>query len=443
VSVVLQPTSGQDYTQDDLDEAVGIMRRRVDALGVAEPEVAAQGDSIIVSLPGVDDPQRALDLVGQTASLRFRPVLASDDPTLGGAPIEDELTPPEEVTDDAEVVLEGEPDENGVITTYRLGPTGAGGDGVAGAQAQVGNIGDWNVALQMKDGAEGIDAWNAMATECFSRAPTCPTAQVAIELDGTVMSAPAVQTATFQPDDISITGQFGEAEAKDLATALRYGSLPLELEAQQTRTISATLGRDALVAGVVSGLVGLALVTVFMVAYYRLLGVTAIASLVVSFAMMWSIICWFGANQGLALTLAGITGLVVSIGVSVDSNVVYFENLKEDVREGRPVRSSVDRSFASAFSTIVKADVTTLIGAALLYWLSIGPVRGFAFYLGLATVLDIFASYFFMGPLVMLIGRSRRFQEDPRGLGIPRRRNRSSSAASDVASATVGAGGAR
>jgi preprotein translocase subunit SecD len=434
VSVVLQPTAGQDYDQEDLDQAVDIMRRRVDALGVAEPEVAAQGDSIIVSLPGVDDPQRALELVGQTAALRFRPVLATDDPRLGGAPITDPVTDAEADDDDSVVVLQGQPDpETDTVTTYQLGPMGAGGDAVTDAQPQVGNFGEWSVSLELKDGADGIDAWNAMATECFSRSETCPTGQIGIELDGTVMSAPTVQTPTFSADGISITGQFSEEEAKDLALVLRFGALPLELEAQQTRTVSATLGRDALDAGLVAGLVGLILVTLFMVAYYRLLGIVAMLSLMVSGALLWSIISWFGAQQGLALTLAGITGLIVSIGVSVDSNIVYFENLKEDVREGRPVRSAVERSFSTAFSTIVKADVTTLIGAGLLYWLSIGPVRGFAFYLGLATILDLVVSYFFMGPLVMVIGRRRSFQQDARPLGIPARRS------VDVSASPVGA----
>jgi preprotein translocase subunit SecD len=333
-------------------------------------------------------------------------------------------------------VVEGQ-EEDGITSTYVAGPMGADGTAVADARAELDPTGQWQVALELNEGADGLDAWNALATPCFSAAPTCPTTAIAIELDGTVISAPVVQQPTFGPDGVSISGNFTEGEAKDLALVLRYGALPLELEAQQTQTISATLGRDALAAGIVSGIVGLILVTLFMVAYYRLLGGVAILSLLVSFALLWSIIAWFGANQGLALTLAGITGLIVSIGVSVDSNVVYFENLKEDVRGGRPVRSATERSFSSAFSTIVKADVTTLIGAGLLYWLSIGPVRGFAFYLGLATLLDLVVSYFFMGPMVMLMGRRRRYQEDPRSLGIPRRR--ATTAGSVPVPATTGA----
>ncbi|QGG95155.1 protein translocase subunit SecD [Actinomarinicola tropica] len=436
VSVVLQPT--EDASQEALDQAVGIMRRRVDALGVAEPEVAAQGDSIIVSLPGVDDPQRALDLVGQTAALRFRPVLEVEDPLAvaagDGEPIDAPTTAPDDAQEDEEVVLEELDDEGDVIARYRLGPTAVRGEAVADANAQLEGVSSWFVALELRAGDDAIGAWNDIAATCFARQPECPTGLLGIELDNSVISAPIIQTPEFTRDQISINGDFTEGEAKDLALVLRFGALPVELEPQQTQTVSATIGRDALDAGIVAGLVGLGLVTLFMVAYYRVLGVVAIVSLLISFGLLWTIISWFGATQGLALTLAGVTGLIISIGVSVDSNIVYFENLKEDVRDGRPVRSAVERSFSSAFSTIVKADVTTLIGAALLYWLSIGPVRGFAFYLGLATLLDLVVSYFFMGPLVVALGRSRRFHERPGWLGIPRRRD-------DVAS-SVAVGGA-
>jgi len=419
VSVVLQPKAGQDYGQDELDESVEIMRRRVDALGVAEPEVAVQGDSISVSLPGVDDPQRALELVGQTARLRFRPVLAHDDIRLGGAPIEDPLTEPDDIEDDAVVVLQGQPDEDGNVTTYVLGPMGADGTAVAGANAQVGDIGTWRVALDLNSGEAGLDAWNVLATECFTRTEACPTAQIAIELDGTVVSAPEVQTPTFAADGVSITGNFTDAESKDLALVLRYGALPLELEPQQTRTVSAALGGDALEAGLVAGLVGLVLVALFMILYYRALGVIAMASFVVGTALLWAIVAWLGETQGLALTLAGVTGLIVSVGVSVDSNIVYYENIKEDVRAGRTVRRSIEGAFSEAFSTIVKADVSTLIGAALIYWISIGAVRGFALFLGLATVLDLFVAYFFMRPVCLAASRREWLTTRPRLLGIP------------------------
>ena len=226
---------------------------------------------------------------------------------------------------------------------------------------------------------------------------------MAIELDNEVVSAPAVQadSAVFQPferSSITISGRFTEQEARDVALVLDYGALPVELEAQQSQIVSASLGTDALSAGVLAGIIGLGLVSAYLMFYYRLLGLVAIASLGLSGAMLWTIIAFLGESQGLALTLAGVTGLIVAIGVSVDSNIVYFEHLKEDVRSGRTLRSAVDRAFPVAFSTIVKANFASLIAAGVLYWLTAGAVRGFALYLGLATILDLVATYFFMGP---------------------------------------------
>lgn len=444
VSVVLQPV--EDATPEQLNQAIDIMRRRVDALGVAEPEVTLQGETIIVALPGVDDPQRALDLVGQTAALRFRPVLeveGIDQNTGQEVVIEDEPTPPDDVEADQEVVLDGEPLEDGTTVRYRLGPTAVLGEAVSGADAIVRGINDWTVSLDLRGGADGLDAWNALAEECFFEAATCPTRLIGIELDGTVISAPSVLPgqAAFTPWDgpVSISGSsldpFTEQEAKDLALVLRFGALPVELETQQTQTVSATLGRDALDAGIIAGIVGIVLVTLFMVAYYRVLGAIAMASFVVGAGLLWAIIAWLGETQGLALTLAGVTGLIVSVGVSVDSNIVYYENVKEDVRAGRPVRTAIERAFSEAFSTIVKADVSTLIGAGLIYWISIGPVRGFALFLGIATLLDLFVAYFFMRPLCIAVARTPWFTDRPRWLGIPARDpdgSRRRSAASDA-----------
>ncbi len=156
-----------------------------------------------------------------------------------------------------------------------------------------------------------------------------------------------------------------------------------------------------------------------MIAFYRLLGVLAIIKLMLEAALLWSVISYLGVNNGLALTLAGITGLIVSIGVSVDSNVVYYEHIKEDIRNGRTIRSATDKSFISAWSTIVKADVSSLIGAGLLWWLTVGPVRGFAFYLGLSTLLDLIASYFFMRPAVKAATKSDLSTRRPRLFGLP------------------------
>ncbi|MCE2511018.1 MAG: protein translocase subunit SecD [Acidimicrobiia bacterium] len=427
-SVVLEPTRIAE--PEELDVAVEIIRNRVDGLGVAEPEISTQGNNILVQLPGVDEQQRALDLVGQTAELRFRPVLSvvSED-ALTSADADETMLELFALTEGdvaagAEVVLPQYDDDRNIVLRYRLGPTAVAGDGLEGAVAQFHSFIGWHVAPTFKPGSGGIDLFNDVSRRCHVRAVSCPTGQVAIELDNEVVSAPTVQadSAVFEPferSSITISGGFTEQEARDVALVLDYGALPMELEAQQSQIVSASLGTDALSAGVLAGLIGLGLVSAYLLTYYRLLGLVAIASLGLSGAMLWTIIAWLGESQGLALTLAGVTGLIVAIGVSVDSNVVYFEHLKEDVRSGRTLRSAVDRAFPVAFSTIVKADFASLIAAAVLYFLTVGQVRGFALYLGLATILDLVATYFFMGPLIGLMSRGSGLYAHPGRFGIP------------------------
>ena len=239
-----------------------------------------------------------------------------------------------------------------LVAVYQVGPVALKGDSLSTARATLrSDTGQWVVNPVFKGGADGIGLFNTAAGQCFSKSTTCPTGQLAIVLDGRVISAPAIQTASFQADQIQITGgPFTEREAKDLATSLKYGALPVVLEQQQAQIVSATLGRDALRAGLVSGAVGLFLVTLYMAAFYRVLGLLSIVKLTIEGALLWSIISYLGTSSGLALTLAGITGIIVSIGVSVDSNVVYYEHLKEDVHNGRTIRSATDRAFHSSFS---------------------------------------------------------------------------------------------
>ncbi len=432
-SVVLEPT--RPATEEDLDLAVEIVRNRVDGLGVVEPEISTQGGNILVQLPGVDDQQRAIDLVGQTAELRFRPVLEaiSEQAYQAEVAANDTGTPTDIETRFALVadaaaneatVLAQYDDERNVVSRHRLGPTGVTGDGLESAESRFDGLTGWFVAPVFRAGPAGIDLFNGLSEQCFWRVETCPTQQVAIEIDNEVVSAPVIQSgeAAFSPferSNITITGAFTQSEAEDLALVLDYGALPVELEAQQSRIVSASLGTDALDAGVVAGIIGLIGVSLYLIFYYRLLGLIAIMSLAISGAMLWTIISWLGESRGLALTLAGVTGLIVAIGVSVDSNVVYFEHLKEDVRSGRTVRSAVDRAFPIAFSTIVKADVASLIAAAVLYFLTVGQVRGFALYLGVATILDLVATYFFMGPAIRILAHVSGPNANPARFGIP------------------------
>lgn len=499
VEVLLRPTAPADDEQ--LDRAIEIIRSRVDALGVAEPDITRQGEQVVVQMPGVKDKQRAVDLVGQTAELRFRPVRltfnrfdevefrsaldladayngaiddaagaegdaatgADAEPALDGEaavdslgdspadhadgpsePVESpEIIEPETAMPEADEPVEIETEQplmltsaeddvaertvvlsdRGQLVGYVLGPAELTGEAVAEAAATFNN--EWVVNVDLTD--EGADGFDEIADRYFGQ-------QVAIVLDGVVESAPVIRATEFGGTAV-ISGTFDEAGARDLAVALRFGALPVEFEQDDVRTVSATLGEGTLRAGVIAGIVGLTLVGLYMLVYYRLLGIVAVASLAISGSVLWSLISWLGESRGLALTLAGTTGIIVSIGVQVDSNIVYYERIKEEVRRGRAVRSAADASFKGAFMTIVWADLASLIGAGVLYQLTSGTVRGFALYLGLATLIDLAVSYFFMRPLVVFIAR-RLVNEEPRRLGVL------PSAGGDVAPAPVSAGGA-
>ena len=496
-SVVLQAKGA--YKSEALDKAKEIIRSRVDGLGVAEPEIIRQGNAIVISLPGVTDQQRALDLVGKTAELRFRPVLRqlNADETKGDydlaaiqalttastvvvgdstttvlgatssttdttttiagalgksavprqtdttttvagstttvaagsvAPAVSTTSPPipttlilttkaaDDKADQTVVLPQIDPITKKVLARFELGPAFLTGDAISDASARFSDSGGWSVALSVKGGANGIDAWNAAGLKCFNGAATCPgtPGRVAIVLDGQVQSAPAIQPegkqggqafSPFKSDQISISGNFKEKDASALALVLRYGALPVQLEPQAVQTVSATLGKDSLKAGVVAGLVGIGLVLLFMLFYYRMLAVIVVFGLAVSASILWSIIGW----QHAVMTLAGATGIIVSIGVTVDSYVVFFERLKDEVRSGKTLRSSTTKGFASAWRTIVAADTVSLIAAGILYWRTVGSVRGFAYYLGLSTLIDLVVAYFFTRNAVRLLAASKYF----------------------------------
>ena len=426
VEVVLRPAN--EVSDEQFERAIEIIRNRVDAIGVAEPDITRQGDQVVIQLPGVKDKQRAVDLIGKTAELTFRPVITFFDPldpnqraaaqqvvegsqvaegenvdedTEQMVSLSDLLTPPEEDEATATVALLGSAGQMGFV----LAPAELTGEVIEEAVATF--QGQWIVNLSLND--EGALLFDQMAVANYER-------QVAIVLDGVVESAPTINAVEFNGQAV-ISGSFDEAEAKNLALVLRFGALPVEFERDDVRTVSATLGEGTLRAGVIAGLVGLMLVGLYMLFYYRLLGLVAICSLAVSGATLWSIIAWLGESKGLALTLAGATGIIVSIGVQVDSNIVYYERIKEEVRRGRAVRSAADGSFRAAFSTIVWADLASLIGAGVLYQLTSGTVRGFALYLGITTLIDLAVSFFFMRPLVVFVAR-RLVNERPTRLGL-------------------------
>ncbi|MGH9189649.1 MAG: protein translocase subunit SecD, partial [Acidimicrobiales bacterium] len=408
-----------------LDQAIEIIRSRVDALGVAEPEIARQGETIIVQLPGIKDKDRALSVVGQTAQLLFRPVIqalpataepSSPTTTVPGSPppeIPDltSTTPPEQDAPEATVILPQKDSRQKVIARYLLGPAEVRGQAISDARAEVEpTSGGWKIVFDLT--SEGETQWNAMAVKVGTGK------SIAIDLDGTVKSAPVLNSTNFGGSG-EISGRFSESEAKDLALVLRYGSLPVQLDRQTVQTVSASLGKDSLHAGILAGLVGLLLVALYMLLYYRALGLVVWLGLVLSGGVLYSIVSFLGTTTGLSLTLAGATGIIVSVGVTVDSYVVYFERLKDEIRAGRTIRSSVDRGFSRAYRTILAADAASFIGAMVLYLLSVGSVRGFAFFLALSTLLDVVVAYLFTRPMVVLLGRNRLFTE-ARWLGVAR-----------------------
>ncbi len=437
ISLVLAPAKKVD--EGVLRQSIEIIRNRVDALGVGEPEISRQGGNIIVELPGVKDQDKARRVVGQTAELRFRPVLqagvapenfvppttttakpkkgattTTGDPATTTTTTEKPPTIPSTKPEDdlaTATVLLGMQDRDGKeVERFQLGPSLLTGEVVRTASARFSQEqGRWYVQLFLT--SKGSPSFDAMAAANRGQ-------RIAIVLDGVVESAPTIDAVSFDGKP-TITGDFKESEARDLALVLRYGALPVQLEEKNVEKISATLGKDSLRAGVIAGAVGLALVLAYMVMYYRALGLVVIMGLGVSAALLWSIIGYLGANSGLALSLAGATGIIVSIGVTVDSYVVFFERLKDEIRSGKTIRSSVDRGFTKAYRTILAADISSLIGAGLLYYLTVGPVRGFAFFLGLSTLLDLFVAYFFTRPIVSILANNRTFTE-ARGLGVAR-----------------------
>lgn len=501
ISVTQRAVSGATCEDESLQLAVEKIRERVDALGVAEPEILCQGDTVVVNLPGVKNQRQAEELVQVTGQLYLRPLVgecvdaapsepptsepSSSDPadttapptsgpadstvpptsgspgpsraisstntttpmvispapaTTDAAPTDsttpDSTTPDTTGPDTTAVTETTEPapvDENGIPiqqsdpfnqqylrlkgTTFYcpVGPAwnpeadsvieGTGEVFTDTATAAVLTSG-WGVQVDLREGSEGRDIWNAIASACYSYAAQCPTGQLGIELDGEIQSNPAMREPSFSAG-VEISGDFTETEARNLARVLNSGSLPVQMQLESVQNVSPTLGEDSLRAAVISGLVGVGLVLTFMVAYYRFLGLIVAVGLTVSGALLYSVVSLLSRSQGLALSLSGIAGIIVAVGVTVDSYVVFFERLKDEVKSGKSMRNSAQRGFTGAWRAIVIADLVSLIGAMVLWYLTVGAVRGFAFFLGLSTAIDLLVAYFFTRPTVLLLSRTR------------------------------------
>jgi preprotein translocase subunit SecD len=495
-SVILQPraTEGGDVSPEQLEEAVNIIRQRVNGIGVAEAEVQTQGNNIVVSVPGATDRQ-AIDLIGATAQLRFRPVLAEEvvqapvtptptptpkptgtapstptptgrasstptrtsatnsravppfaqaqqtqaqqppqpavppssqaPPASAPAPISPELqkrfaeldcTNPENRRGGSRD-KPNEPvvacDRDGSVK-YVLGPTAVEGTRVDNAAAEIPQ-GTSQFVVSLDFDGEGTRQFGKTTKDLVGKTP--PQNQFAIVLDGVVVSAPRINEA-ITGGKAQIEGDFTQKEAQNLANVLRFGALPLAFDQGEVNTISPTLGSDQLAAGLLAGAIGMALVVVYSVVYYRGLAIVSVLSLAVAGVLTFAAVCLLSKAIGFTLTLAGVAGLIVAIGITADSFVVYFERLRDEVREGKSIRLAAEHGWARARRTIVTADFVSFLAAVVLYFLSIGGVRGFAFTLGLTTLIDVVVVFLFTKPLVTLLVRRKFFSSGHRWSGL-------------------------
>ena len=493
--VILSPSVavGETLTPDQLNQTVAIIRQRVDGFGVAESEVTIQGTGngakIIVTIPG-ETSRTVVDQLKTTAQLNFRPVLAIDfgSPQASASPtpsVSDSASPSAAPSDSATPaasttpeptpspsvsvapellvppiqspdgsgdfadrfaaldcatsdILNGATDdpaqyliscEKDGSVKYALAPADLVGTDIESATAGLPQqgAGGWQVDLQMTtDGAKKF----ADSTTKLS-ALESPNDQFAIVLDGVVISAPSVNEPILGGSAV-ISGSFTADEARALAQVLKYGALPVGLEVDEVQQISPTLGNDQLQAGLIAGGFGLLLVVLYLLLYYRALGVIAVVSLVAAAIMTYLVFVILGRGIGFTLTLSGVAGAIVAIGITADSFIIYFERIRDEIREGKRLRVAIDQGWIRARRTILAADFVSLLSAAILYYLSVGSVRGFAFTLGLITFVDIAVAFLFTRSLVTKLGNSKWMNSGSAWTGVSPTRLGVTSSTSEV-----------
>jgi len=384
--IVLQthdsPTAVADA--DATDRTLEVLRHRVDALGVSEPTLVRAGDNrIIVELPDVQDPREAADVLGRTAQLGFHPVLGTAPPPAPGMP-------PVVAPEQGEQVL---PDDSG--QHLRLGASALTGADVDRAEARLDTRsgGGWHITVDLR--GKGEQAWADLTGDAACVAPGDPARRVAIVLDGVVISSPQVDPSVACRTGITggstqITGGFDKGEARDLALLINGGALPVPVETIEQRTVGPTLGAAAIEASTQAAIIGTVLTTLFIAGVYRLLG--GLAALALAFYGLIAYAALVGV--GATLTLPGLAGFVLAIGMAVDANVLVFERAREEYagRRTPSLRGALTGGFRNAFSAIVDSNITTLIAAGLLFFLATGPVRGFGVTLGIGVLASMVSS---------------------------------------------------
>jgi len=408
--IVLEAQDTETISVDDdvASRTLEVLRRRVDALGVAEPTLQRSGDRrIIVELPGVADPDEAVEVIGRTAQLEFRPV-------LGVAPPPPDPTAASDDPADQGEILEGEDGER-----LLLGPAAVTGEALSSANARLASDfgASWHVEINFR--GDGGGQWADLTGQAACAPPGDPTRRVAIVLDRDVISSPQVGTEIACGEGITggetiITGQFSEGEAKDLALLIRAGALPVPVDILEQRTVGPTLGDAAVRASIQAAVIGAALTILYMIAYYRLLGLLAAVALGVYGLLSYAGLLAIGAT----LTLPGIAGFVLAIGMAVDANVLVFERAKDEHAAGRRVRSAAAAGFRRAWPAIADSNTTTLLAAGLLFVFASGAVRGFGITLSIGVVVSMFTALVVTRALVEVALRSNALASRPRPLGL-------------------------
>ena len=478
-----QLASGESVTEEQLNQAVAIIRQRVDAGGVSEAEINTQGgQNIVVSIPGTPDDE-TLARIQSSAKLEFRAVLLADvasSSTIGEEGSEDGAEPgaspsadpsaspsateepeesasptpsasPTDASDLAWVTPELQeqfdtfdcssldvvganvaPVDEPLVTCeqddsikYILGPAEVAGERITNARADLiasstgVTTNEWGVFIEF-DG-EGTQQFRTVTERLVSLSGVQN--QFAIVLDGRVISAPRTISAITDGRP-QISGSFTEESAQTLADQLRFGALPIGFEVQSSENISATLGVSQLQSGIIAGVIGLILVALYSFLQYRALGGVVLSSLAIAAIITYLVITYLSNQQGFRLSLAGVAGLVISIGVIADSFIVYFERIRDELRDGRSVDGAVEAGWKRAWRTILISDVINFIAAIVLFVLAVGNVRGFAYTLGITTVVDLIVVALFTHPMMQLLGRTRFFGGghplsglDPKALG--------------------------
>ena len=444
-----------EITAEQLDQAVEIIRQRVDGSGVSEAEISTQSNrNVVVSLPGVPDAETR-ELIQASAQMEFRPVLAggggqgaavtdptpadqlptpSAEPTDGSDTnwISPELQTQFETTDclnpetlaNAEQAPADQPMvacEPGTAGKYILGPVEVPGAEISTASFGMAtgsngvSTGQWAVNIEFN--GEGTDTFRSVTERLFAFPQGDPRNQFAIVLDGQIISAPTVN-AVITDGKPQITGNFTQESAKALSEQLKYGALPISFDIQSEQQVSATLGADQLRMGIIAGLIGLILVAVYSLFQYRALGFVTIASLVVAGVLTYLAIAILGWSHNYRLSLAGVAGLIVAIGQTADSFIVYFERIRDELRDGRGLVSAVDNGWKRAKRTVLASKAVNILAAVVLYFVAVGNVRGFAFTLGLTAIADLIVVFMFTHPTMVLLARTKFFGEGHRFSGL-------------------------